>query len=86
MECSTRPEEESGEEGSGRSPSSVQPPRRHAALLAAPYSIPRALAVSPRLGGLPVTPELAAVSLGMYFLSQPSYFLSHPSYFLSHPS
>ncbi|XP_067102375.1 inactive ubiquitin carboxyl-terminal hydrolase MINDY-4B isoform X1 [Osmerus mordax] len=60
VECSPRPEEESGEEGSGRSPSSVQPPRRHAALLAAPYSIPRALAVSPRIGGLPVTTELAA--------------------------
>ncbi|KAM4627684.1 inactive ubiquitin carboxyl-terminal hydrolase MINDY-4B [Polymixia lowei] len=58
----TRPverSEEESEEVSVRPPSSddlVPGPR---SLLLAPYSIPRTLAVSPSLGGLPVTPELA---------------------------
>ncbi|CAB1347473.1 unnamed protein product [Coregonus sp. 'balchen'] len=54
----TKPEEDS-EDGTGRPPTTAQPPRGHTNLLTVPYSIPRALAVSPSLGGLPVTPELA---------------------------
>ncbi|KAJ8410653.1 hypothetical protein AAFF_G00186100 [Aldrovandia affinis] len=53
-----KPEEE-GEDGAGRPPSSSRPSRENTMLLTVPYSIPRALAISPGLGGLPVSPELA---------------------------
>ncbi|KAJ8368119.1 hypothetical protein SKAU_G00081470 [Synaphobranchus kaupii] len=53
-----RPEDD-GEEGTGRPPSSSQPSRENTTLLAPPYTIPRALAVSPDLGGLPVSSEMA---------------------------
>ncbi|KAI1893838.1 hypothetical protein AGOR_G00127790 [Albula goreensis] len=51
--------EEDGEDGTSRPPSSSQQCRGHPPLLTAPYSIPRALAVPPGLGGLAVSPELA---------------------------
>ncbi|XP_062872801.1 inactive ubiquitin carboxyl-terminal hydrolase MINDY-4B isoform X2 [Trichomycterus rosablanca] len=38
---------------------SAHSPNGHANQLMVPYSVPRALAVSPSLGGLPVSPELA---------------------------
>ncbi|XP_056138909.1 inactive ubiquitin carboxyl-terminal hydrolase MINDY-4B [Lampris incognitus] len=54
-----RSKEEENEEVSGRPPSTdgLAPGPRNQLL--APYSIPSTLAVSPSLGGLPVTPELA---------------------------
>lgn len=46
-----------------RSASATKPPHGPGHQLAVPYSIPRALAVAPSLGGEPVSPELAVVSL-----------------------
>ncbi|XP_064880204.1 inactive ubiquitin carboxyl-terminal hydrolase MINDY-4B [Oncorhynchus nerka] len=51
--------EEESEDGTGRPPSTAQPPCGNTNLSTVPYSIPRALTVSPSLGGLPITPELA---------------------------
>ncbi|XP_036393516.1 inactive ubiquitin carboxyl-terminal hydrolase MINDY-4B [Megalops cyprinoides] len=51
--------EEDGEDGTGRPPSSTQAPRGRVSLPTVPYSIPPALAVSPGLGGLPISPEMA---------------------------
>ncbi|KAM6970118.1 inactive ubiquitin carboxyl-terminal hydrolase MINDY-4B [Aplochiton taeniatus] len=53
-----RPKAE-GEDPEEASTATQQPQRGHLNLLTVPYSIPRALAVSPSLGGLAVTPDLA---------------------------
>ncbi|XP_035239988.1 inactive ubiquitin carboxyl-terminal hydrolase MINDY-4B isoform X1 [Anguilla anguilla] len=62
QDCIKKPQgkpEDDGEEGTGRPPSGSRPSRENTTLLTPPYSIPRALAVSPGLGGLPVAPEMA---------------------------
>ncbi|XP_061072511.1 inactive ubiquitin carboxyl-terminal hydrolase MINDY-4B [Conger conger] len=63
QDCIKRPPgkaEDDGEDGAGTAPSSSRrPSRENTTMLTPPYSVPRALAVSPGLGGLPVSPEMA---------------------------
>ncbi|XP_010901600.3 inactive ubiquitin carboxyl-terminal hydrolase MINDY-4B isoform X1 [Esox lucius] len=51
--------DEDCEDSAGKPQSSAKERQGLTNLLPAPYSIPRTLAVSPSLGGLPITPELA---------------------------
>lgn len=53
---------EEDSEDVARSASTTKPSHGQGHQLTVPYSIPRALAVAPSLGGEPVSPELAVVS------------------------